>query len=99
MAYDVKSRAKGAETATRRKGEWTRASSEQELPHQVELIVPESGFGAQLLAIEAFHIVRGLHPRGHSGDRINVQDTVRWHFAKEDDASAFQAQFGGRLVR
>lgn len=72
--------------------------NERDLPHIVELPVPEGGFRDQLAAMHDWHRKRFLQSRsGHGGCRDGVW-YVRYCFKEPRDAADFKAAFGGQMV-
>jgi hypothetical protein len=74
-----------------RKGEITAAMNERNFPHFVDIRVPAGGPGRRLDAMHAWHNARGLLSR-HGVGGLSVS---RFCFAKDSDADAFAAEFGG----
>jgi hypothetical protein len=80
---------------TRRKGEITARMNERDLPHIVEVALPDGGFGWALDAMYDFHRLRGIQSRQGRRQRRDEQEYVRWCFASVIDADVFAQQFGG----
>ena len=80
----------------RRKGEITAPMNERDLPHIVELAIPDGGFGRTLDEVEAFHRLRGIMSHRQRRDE---QEYVRWCFASVIDADDFAQQFGGTRIQ
>jgi len=74
---------------------------ERRYPHVVELMVPLKGFGPKLNDMHGWHTTRGIQSQRGSG-RYRYREGrhyVRWCFGGLEDAKAFQAAFGGQLIR
>jgi len=81
------------------KGRASTKGIERHYPHIVELIVPLKGFGTNLNAMHDWHAIRGIQTQRGSGRYHEGRHYVRWCFADPEDAKAFQAEFGGELIR
>jgi hypothetical protein len=63
---------------TRYKGRQSPKDIEQDFPHSVEMIVPESGFGKKLDAMCDFHARHGIRAINSTGRRDeNGRDYIR----------------------
>ena len=82
----------------RYKGRSSTKEIERHYPHIVELMVPPNGFGNFLNAMHEWHSTRGIETQSGSGSYYKGRHYVRWCFANPDDATAFQAEFGGELI-
>jgi hypothetical protein len=79
---------------TRYKGRSSSKSVERSHPHQVEMIVPEGGFGRRLDEMHEWHRARSIKPRfGRSRRDANNRDHVTWCFADAAMADSFRASF------
>ena len=81
------------------KGRSTTKEIERRYPHIVELMVPLSGFGTKLNLMHDWHSFRGLESQRGSGRYHDGRHFVRWCFADPEDAKAFQAEFGGEIIK
>ena len=81
------------------KGRISTKEIERQYPHIVELMVPLEGFGPTLNIMHDWHTARGIKSRRGSGHYHKGRHYVRWCFANPEDAKAFQAEFGGKLIR
>jgi hypothetical protein len=72
---------------------------ERRYPHIVELIVPFTGFNTKLDEILDWHKARRLDQRRAKGRYVEPHWYYRWCFGDPKDAKAFQAAFGGKLVK
>ena len=81
------------------KGRASNKDIERWYPHIVELIVPLKGFGTTLNAMHDWHSTRGIQSQRGSGRYHEGRHYVRWCFGDPEDATAFQAAFGGELIR
>jgi hypothetical protein len=71
-------------------------TSQRDLPHRVEMIVPKGGFGKRLDEMHEWHRARSIQPRfGRSRRDEKNRDYVTWCFADAAMAEAFSAVFGG----
>ena len=75
----------------RRTGEITAKMNERGFPYLVDIRVPAGGLGRRVDAMYAWHNARGLLSRHGIGGLF----VARFCFAKESDADAFAAEFGG----
>ena len=73
--------------------------TERHYPHIVELMVPLKGFDTRLNDMHERHTTRGIQSQRGSGHYHKGRHYVRWCFADPEDAKAFQAEFGGKLIR
>ena len=73
--------------------------TERHYPHIVELMVPLSGFGTRLNDMHSWHTTRGIQSQRGRGRYRDGRHFVRWCFSGSEDAKAFQAEFGGELIR
>jgi len=80
------------------KGQIKTTETERRYPHIVELMVPLNGFGTRLNLMHDWHSFRGLESQRGSGRYHDGRHYVRWCFADQEDAKAFQAEFGGELI-
>ena len=83
----------------RYKGRANTEENERHYPHIVELMVPLQGFGTTLNDMHEWHTTRGIQSQRGSGSYHKGRHYVRWCFAGPEDAKAFQAEFGGKLIR
>ena len=61
----------------------------------VETVVPEGGLGKTLDAMHEFHKRHGIEAHTRKGRRDeNNRDFIRWCFADEKMAEAFEREFG-----
>jgi hypothetical protein len=81
------------------KGRINTKETERHYPHIVELMVPLNGFAPKLNAMHEWHSTRGIQSQRGSGRYHKGRHYVRWCFAGPEDAKAFQAEFGGKLIR
>ena len=81
------------------KGRINTKEIERLYPHIVELMVPLKGFGPKLHDMHAWHTTRGIQIQRGSGRYHDGRHYVRWCFGGPEDAKAFQAEFGGELIR
>jgi len=72
---------------------------ERHYPHIVELMVPSKGFGPKLHDMHRWHTTRGIQAQRGGGRYHESRHYVRWCFGGSEDAKAFQAEFGGELIR
>jgi len=72
---------------------------ERRYPQIVELVVPLKGFGTTLNDMHDWHTTRGIQTQRGSGSYHDGRHYVRWCFDGPEDAKAFQAEFGGELIR
>ena len=81
-------------TQARYKGRTSLKSLEQDFPHIVEMILPESDFGKQLDAMYEWHIHQGIRAINSTGRRDeNGRNYIRWCFADPKLAEAFASEF------
>ena len=80
------------------KGRPSTKEIERHYPHIVELMVPLKGFGPMLNIMHDWHTTRGIQSRRGSGRYHDGRHYVRWCFGSPEDAKAFQAEFGGKLI-
>jgi hypothetical protein len=80
---------------TRYKGRTKTKLIERGFPHQVEMIVPEGGFGKRLEEMFEWHRARTIQPKlGRSRrDKKNNRDYITWCFADAAMADSFRASF------
>ena len=79
------------------KGQIKTSEVERRYPHIVELMVPLNGFGTTLILMHDGHTFRGIQTQRGSGRYHDGRHYVRWCFADQKDAKAFQKDFGGEL--
>jgi len=81
----------------KRKGEITSRQVDRDFPHQIEMRIPDGGFGAALHGLQA--LCSGLGGRSRLVGRLRRielgDDAVRWCFKAPEDAATFRARFGG----
>jgi len=82
----------------RYKGRTSTKEIERHYPHIVELMVPLKGFGTTLNDMHKWHSTRGIPTQRGSGRYREGRHYVRWCFGGQEDATAFQAAFGGELI-
>jgi len=80
------------------KGRIGTKETERHYPYIVELIVPLKGFGTKLNDMHRWHSTRGIQTQRGRGRYHDGRHYVRWCFADQKDAKAFQAEFGGELI-
>ena len=87
-----------------RKGEETKQSKNRDYPFQVEMQVPEGGFGRRLDEMHAQAKQVATPDRlGYSGYRNNgrhdgIRDWSLWCFKSQDEADRFHERCGGRRL-
>jgi len=81
------------------KGRIGTKETERHYPHIVELIVPLKGFGTRLNDMHGWHSSRGIQSQRGRGRYYDGRHYVRWCFIDPEEAKAFQAEFGGELIR
>jgi len=82
---------------TRYKGCSSSKSVERSYPHQVEMIVPEGGFGKCLDEMHQWHRARSITARfGRSRRDKSNHDYITWCFADAAMADSFRASFSRR---
>jgi len=81
------------------KGQIKTTEIERRYPHIVELKVPLNGFGTKLNLMHEWHSFRGIQTQRGSGGYHDGRHYVRWCFVVQEDAKAFQKEFGGELIR
>lgn len=83
---------------TRARGQPSRQMIDREYPYQIEMPVPEGGFGTRLDEMHLFHIQVGVVPRTGKGRYDEGVHYLTWCFRDPQHASAFQTLFGGELI-
>lgn len=74
----------------------TARANEREMPHIVEMEVPQRGFAHdERKAIEEFHRSRKIRARFGRHSRRDGKEYCRWCFAEADQADLFHGTFGG----
>lgn len=79
----------------RRKGEITDKRRNRSHPFQVEIVVPETGLGNAMLAMQRWAAAHD-HERTRRSER--GRHIMRWCFCRPEVADAFAADCGGRRV-
>jgi hypothetical protein len=69
-----------------------------QFPYQVDMPIPETGFGNGVLEMHDFVRSRGFNHSGVAGARKRPPDTSTWCFDTLEAADAFAAEFGGTRV-
>lgn len=80
-----------------RKGWTTPKMIDRDYRYQVELTIPERGFGNRLNDMHDWCREHGPDYKQHGGGP-NQWHISRWCFKAPEIAAAFQAEFGGKLV-
>ena len=78
---------------TRYKGQLKASRVELEFPHQVDIIVPTGGLGSRLDSMYEFHAKHGIKPQRGHGTHTADAAIIRWCFADETVAAAFEGKF------
>ena len=81
------------------KGRIGTKETERHYPYIVELRVPPNGFGTRLNDMHRWHFNRGIQSQRGRGRYHDGRHYVRWCFGDQEDAKAFQEEFGGELIR
>jgi hypothetical protein len=68
--------------------------NEGELPHHVDMMVPESGFGSRLNAMHDWHDARRIEAVRGQSRHENGRYIIRWCFSDLGMAALFQKEFG-----
>jgi hypothetical protein len=81
------------------KGRIGTKETERHYPHIIELRVPPNGFGIRLNTMHRWHATRDIQSQRGRGRYYKGRHYVRWCFADPEEAKAFQAEFGGELIK
>lgn len=79
---------------SRYKGRASLKAIASKFPHNVDMTVPEGGFGSRLNAMHHWHDAQGIPAVSGQSLRENGRDIIRWCFADLVTAALFQKDFG-----